>query len=275
MKETFATPGRVVLDIRLPDGQIAVETADTEETTVELTGLADSELAELARIDLRERGDRYEVRVEVDERRGFGFRFLSRESFRLDVRVPHGADLRLATASADVRGRGRFGSVDVKGRSGDLAVEDVEGDVDVKSASGDVLARRVGGAAEVQTASGDVEIGAVAGAAKVRSASGDVTIREAGSEVVVQTASGDQRVDSVAQGAVTLQSASGDIEVGIARGSTLWVDARSLSGDATSDLEVGEAPPEGGDGPRVELRATSMSGDIHVARAPAQAELTG
>jgi DUF4097 and DUF4098 domain-containing protein YvlB len=82
----------------------------------------------------------------------------------------------------------------------------------------------------------------------------------------VQTASGDVQIDSVREGDVVLQTASGDIEVGIKKGSKLWIDAKSMSGETRSDLEVGDAPPDG-DGPMVEVRATAMSGDITVKRA--------
>jgi len=100
----------------------------------------------------------------------------------------------------------------------------------------------------------------------VNSASGDVLIREAGSAVSVNTASGDQMIGAVARGSVSLKSASGDLRIGIREGSTLWVDARSRSGDVTSDLPVSDLPPEG-DAPHVELRANTMSGDISVIRA--------
>jgi len=46
----------------------------------------------------------------------------------------------------------------------------------------------------------------------------------------------------------------------------LHVDARSRSGEVRSELPVSDAPPEG-EGPAVELRANTMSGDITVARA--------
>jgi hypothetical protein len=38
-----------------------------------------------------------------------------------------------------------------------------------------------------------------------------------------------------------------------------------MSGETSSELEVGDAPPDG-EGPLVELRATAMSGDIRVKR---------
>jgi DUF4097 and DUF4098 domain-containing protein YvlB len=100
----------------------------------------------------------------------------------------------------------------------------------------------------------------------VRSASGDVSIEEAEASLKVQTASGDLQAGSVREGDVTLQTASGDIEVGVKQGSKLWIDARSMSGDTSSEFDVGDAPPDG-EGPLVEIRATAMSGDIAIRRA--------
>ena len=122
----------------------------------------------------------------------------------------------------------------------------------------------------INSASGDVEIARVAGNTKIRTASGDVAVGEAGASIGIQTASGDQRIGSVTAGEVTMRSASGDLRVGIRRGSGVWVDASSMSGDTTSDLDIGRAGAEQRDGPLVELRAQSMSGDIHVARAGAE-----
>jgi DUF4097 and DUF4098 domain-containing protein YvlB len=142
----------------------------------------------------------------------------------------------------------------------------VTGDAVVKSSSGDVSVREAGGDAVIATASGDVDLGRVGGEAQVRSASGDVLISEAGTAVTVQTASGDQQVDCATEGSVVLQSASGDMSVGIRRGSRLWVDARSVSGETSSELDVSDAPVDD-DGPLVEVRATAMSGDIRILRA--------
>ena len=123
----------------------------------------------------------------------------------------------------------------------------------------------IAGQAGINTASGDVELRRV-GSAKVNSASGDVRIEDSG-PVDANTASGDIRLRSVASGEVRLHSASGDLDVGIAKGSRLWVDAQSLSGDTSSELELEAAPSGDDDGPLVELRAQTMSGDISVRRA--------
>jgi DUF4097 and DUF4098 domain-containing protein YvlB len=248
--ETFPTPGPVRLQIQIPAGDVDVQTADVEETTVELeAGGRDSEqLEQEARIESRPRGDGFEVFVETGRGRGLGL-FRRNGSYRVDVTVPHEAELTAELASADIRGRGRFA------------------DVDLSVASGDVELERVNGEAKIDSASGDVEI-AFVGSAKVNSASGDVEVDDAAGAVEVNTASGDIELRRVAEGDIKLNSASGDIEVGIAKGSRLWVDAHSLSGDTSSELELESgAPIETDEGPLIELRAVTMSGDIAVRRA--------
>jgi DUF4097 and DUF4098 domain-containing protein YvlB len=271
-RETFSTPGPIRLDLRVPAGEIAVEACDTDETTVELEprGGAESTAAvEEARIELREGV----LVVDLPEQRGI--RFFSRgPEVRLAVRCPHGCDLRVRAASADVRASGRFATAEVESASGDVELGEVLGDARAKAASGDLKLGPVGGSLVAEAASGDIAVERVAGEAKVRTASGDVVVGEAESSLTVQTASGDQHVGSVTAGETSLRSASGDIWIGIRRGSALWVDASSMSGDTTSELDVGDAPSAGaGEEPLVELRAQSMSGDIHVARAAAPAEL--
>jgi len=268
--ETFHTPGTLTLDLRVPSGEITLESVDGEETVVELeaSGASDAmqELVDGARIELRQRGDGYEVIVDVPRRRGGLGLIFDRADFRLHVRSPHGADVQVSTASADVDGRGVFGALRAELASGDLRFAELSGFVEVKSASGDVAVSIIGGGAKVSTASGDVRIGSVEGEATFRSASGDISVDEASSSVTVQSASGDQRLGSVRSGRVTMQSASGDQTVGIRRGSRVRIDVRSMSGDTTSELDIEDVPALG-DGPEVELRATSMSGDVRILRA--------
>ena len=270
-RETFNTPGTLTLDLRVPSGEITLESVDGDETTVELdaSGASDAvrELVEGARIELRQRGDGHEVLVDVPRRRGGLGLIFDRADFLLRVFAPHGADVHVSTASADVDGRGRFGALRAELASGDLRFAELSGFVEVKSASGDVALERIGGGTKVSTASGDVRIGSVQGEATFRSASGDVAVDEASSSVTVQTASGDQRLGAVSSGRVTMQSASGDQTVGIRRGSRVHIDVRSMSGDTTSELEIEDEPALGDGPPEVELRATSMSGDVRILRA--------
>jgi hypothetical protein len=82
------------------------------------------------------------------------------------------------------------------------------------------------------------------------------------------------RLDAVVEGAIDLNAISGDIRVGVRRGSRVFVDCNSISGDMTSELELSDAPSEGGaDGPQVEVRGKTVSGDVILVRASAPAAI--
>jgi Putative adhesin len=276
--ERFDTPGKLRLDLSVPAGEIDVRAKDGGETTVDLEPLrsndASREAVESARIQLRERGDAQELVVDVRGTRGLGI-FSRGAEVRLVVHCPAGAELEAEGGSADVQAAGRYSSVSVQTGSGDVTVGGVDGDAKLRSGSGDLSLERADGELSAQTGSGDVEIGRTGRSAAVRSASGDVVVRDATLELTVQTASGDVRVEAVSVGEVSVQSASGDVYVGVRKGRTVWMDAKSMSGETTSDLDVGDAAGEEreDEGPLVELRIQTMSGDIHITRAAATADL--
>jgi len=236
-RETFPVSGPLRLDLAITAGEIDVEAAPVAEAVVELESLGGPDSAvDEARVELR--GD--ELIVEVKKRRA---------EVRLRVQAPERSALKARSASGDLRIRGPLGAVEVKTASGDVELDEVD-------------------ALEAKVASGDVEVDRVAGEARIDSASGDVEIGETGGGATVRTASGDQLVRSVAQGRVDLTSASGDIRLGIKQGSRLWIDARSMSGDVSSELELGDEVDTEEEGPLVEAQVTAMSGDIEVVRAP-------
>ena len=275
--ERFDTPGKVRLDLSVSAGVIDVLADGDGETTVDLGPLrsndASREAVESARIQLRERGDAQEIVVDVRGSRGLGI-FSRGAEVRLVVHCPAGAELEAEGGSADVQAAGRYSSVSVQTGSGDVEIATVDGDAKLRSGSGDLSLERVDGELVAQTGSGDVEIGRTGASAAVRSASGDVVVRDASLELTVQTASGDVRVEAVSVGEVSVQSASGDVYVGVRKGRMVWMDAKSMSGETTSDLDVGDAAEtQEEEGPLVELRIQTMSGDIHIARATATADL--
>src|SRR5437868_458598 len=262
-REAFDTPGEVTLDLRVTQGRVELEAvpgATTTEVELDARGSDEevSELLEEARVESRERQGGHEVVVHVEDRHRRGFAFWRRVEIRLKISLPEGAKVQFEGASADLRGRGRFGALEADSASGDVEFDDVSGDATVRS---------IDGGAEVNTASGDIELGHVGGELVAKAASGDVKVDDAGAGVKIRTASGDQRIGGVTAGSVELQSMSGDISVGIRQGSNVWVDARAMSGDLSSELELGDEQPAG-DALLVELRAASMSGDVNVVRAP-------
>jgi DUF4097 and DUF4098 domain-containing protein YvlB len=268
-REVFQTPGPLALELRMPAGEIRVQASERADTVVELDASSSRDevrqAIEDARIEIRPRGDGHVVIVDVRPRKRFGLSF-DRGDITMRVSCPNDADVEVSTASADVEIRGRLGALSAELASGDLRAEELNGRVEVKSASGDIALDLIGDEASVASASGDVYVRSVHGEAIVRTASGDVRVEEAADSITVQTASGDVRIGTATVGRVTLQSASGDQQVGIRRGSAVHLDVRTMSGDATSELEVRDERPAA-DTPLVELRATSMSGDIRVFRA--------
>ena len=285
--ETFQTPGAVRLDIRNGAGEVRIDAGSSQdETTVTLEPLRDNEASidavQGARVELHERPDGQDVVVDVRSRsRGFGW---SRGAeVLIAIACPVEPIVEVKTGSAEIEGRGLFKRVDVETGSGDVHFTDISGDAEISAASGDVQISLIGAEGRLNTASGDVQVGMIGGDGRVNTASGDVMIRTAGGRleantasgdvlvkealgsVTVNSASGDQQIGSVFHDSVNMRSASGDIRVGIKEGSRLFIDARSRSGDVTSELPVSDVPPAG-DAPLIELRANTMSGDITIHR---------
>jgi hypothetical protein len=253
MKEhRFTTPEPVELDIRVPSGQIDIVTVDGDESVIVLEG--SEKFLDLT--EVRQEGRR--LVVELKGRKPFGITIsIDEHSWRMGGRlvvraqVPHGSDAVLATASADMKLKGRVQSLEAKTASGDLVVRgEIERDATIK------------------TVSGDVAIDAVGGDLRFTSVSGDLTAKSVGRPVEGKTVSGDARISSTREGNVTLQSVSGDLEVGVAAGTNLDVDAGSVSGELSSEVPLGSEPGEaGGDGPVLVVRGKTVSGDFRVFRA--------
>jgi putative adhesin len=273
MHRDFEVAGPVELDVRLASGEIEIDPTLEGRVEVDLTAHDEESqrLVDAARIELHERHGRSEIVVDVPQRKGFAFSLaFGKSGIACRIRCPHESSAAVRTKSADILARGTLGRLDVATASGDVEVQRVAGGINVKSASGDVSVREAG-PANVATASGDVDIDIAHGPVNVATASGDVRIEEAYDDVSVNTVSGDQKHGAVIRGDVSLQSVSGDISVGVRRGSRVFLDCNTVSGDTSSELEPAAAPTAG-DGPLVEIRAKAVSGDIRITRAPAPTE---
>jgi hypothetical protein len=275
MHKAFDVEGPAEIDLRLASGDIEVD--PTLDGRIELELIAHDEesqrFVDEARVELHDHHGRPQLVVDVPHKRsGFSFSLVfGRTGITCRVRCPRGSLLSVRSKSADVRVGGTIGGLNIATASGDVQAFVVEDGVNVKSASGDVRVREIGGGVNVQTASGDIELDIVRGATTVESASGDVTIGEAYDNVSANTVSGDQDHGAVMRGRIGVTSVSGDVRIGVRRGSKVYLDCNSVSGETSSELELTTEAPAG-DGPLVEIRAKTVSGDIKITRAPAPAD---
>jgi DUF4097 and DUF4098 domain-containing protein YvlB len=263
---TFATPGPLDLHVEIPAGAVVVRAVETDVTRLDISGERDPDDVRVTFNDVAGGGHRLEI---VYQRRG-KLRWFSGGGLRVDVQVPIGTRLSTSTASADVHATGELSSVTVKTASGDVKLGAVTGAVDIAAASGDLTVGDVGGSLTCNSASGDVEAGRVVGELVVRTASGDVDVRRAASDARCTTVSGDINIVALVEGLTSLKSVSGDIEVGVEAGTRVRLDLSSMSGGTDSELQVTDrpsSPPNGAVARELDLRATSVSGDIKVRRA--------
>ena len=252
LEHNFHTPLPLTLEVSIPSGDIDVETTDGEETSLTVDG--DERMLE--HVEIQQDGNRVSVTLRDKSKLGFSFSLGSivfgNGGLRVQARVPHGAGVKVKTASADSNITGHLGMVDVNGVSGDVRVRgEIAEDATVRTVSGDVDLERVDGDVSVQTVSGDLRVRAVAGSVDTKSVSGDI------------------RLEALTAGDARFSSVSGDIEIGIASGSLLDIDAGSTSGDLASEVPLATEPPSGEEAaaPTVILRGRTVSGDVRVFRA--------
>jgi Putative adhesin len=299
--ETFATPGKTRVVIYNPHDSVDIVGEGDGTTTVELVARgadSDAQVAETTVVCTESNGVSI-ITVTLPNGRSFPKR---RSAVDVQVAAPRGTDVIVSTTGTersllsmarglggDIRLRGEVGDVDVSLPSSDLSAQSIMGSLSVKTASGDLTAAKVAGPIKVRTVSGDVDfdevsddvsltvvsgdvsIGSAASHVDVTSISGDVTVTDARNGASVKSTSGDVTVRRAWSGSIRAATVSGDVVVGVPPGRGVTVDARSMSGDLSSEIDLADRSGSGdaGDGTVVKITAHSVSGDIEIQRAPA------
>jgi DUF4097 and DUF4098 domain-containing protein YvlB len=286
MERSFPTRGKALVFVENEVGLIAITAREGDGTLVVLEpdtpGAA--EFVDAAVVECRAYRGHDHVIVKIP--RLHGMKFIRRNGVTVRMEVPIGSDVTVKSASGQVELNGPLGAADVRTASGDITADEVEemqaktasGDVEVgtvgrdlrlQTASGDLRCVKVEGRVSVKTASGDIEVGSAGERVDVRCGSGDIRLGELAGDLSVVAVSGDVQVLSIERGRAHLRTVSGAVEVGIARGVALEVDAEAMSGTVHSDIPLNDAPGPGrSDGDRkLALTVRSVSGNILVTRA--------
>lgn len=275
-------PISVLLDVA--GGHLSVHAGNAGQTTVDLgphnpERAADVELAERTTVDLT--AGRLVVRSPRTTRSRLRSLFGGFERIDLAITVPAGSTLEVH-GWGEVGTEGRLERVDLDTAMGDIALREV-GRVRAKTSMGDIRVDSSAGPAQLRTSAGSIQVGWVGGDLTARTSAGDVRVEDgvgelrlstgtgdvrverAGSAVTAKTSAGDIRLHSVNRGVVTAESAYGQVEIGVARGTAAWLEVEAAHGVVRSHLEQAEPP---GDGEQtVEIRATTGYGDIILRRA--------
>jgi DUF4097 and DUF4098 domain-containing protein YvlB len=277
---TFDTAGPISVTISLQVGDVQVSAGDRTDAVVEVrpdnpTNKSDLRVVEQTRIEYAD------GRLLIKTPKNLGYWFGRTGSIDVEVKVPSGSDLRADTGLGDVvvdgqvgecylkTGYGeiraeRTGALMVNTGGGDVTVEHAEGDAMVTTGTGAVRVRHITGSAMVKNSNGDTWIGAVDRDLHATAANGGITVDRAEASVAAKTAHGSVRVGEVVRGQVMLQTASGDLEVGIRQGTAAWLDVNTYLGQVRNQLSAATGPDEDGD--TVEVRARTYHGDIIIRR---------
>jgi DUF4097 and DUF4098 domain-containing protein YvlB len=198
------------------------------------------------------------------------------------IELPTGSSVDAKTGAGSFRADGEFGEVSARSGAGDIYVDRASarhlvsgaGRLTLESCTGDTLLVTAGdmeiglidGSAQVKNLNGRTQIGEVTGSHKVKSANGDIVIDRTHRDVQGRTANGNIEIGQLVRGTVSLATASGAIDIGIAEGTAAWVDVGTQYGQVHNTLEPTGGPETG---EKLEIRARTAFGDISVHRSAA------
>jgi len=150
---------------------------------------------------------------------------------------------------------------------GEVSANEVAGNADITTGSGKVRLKTIAGTALIKNSNGDTYLGDVTGDLRIKAANGDIAVDRTHASVTAKTANGDIRIGEVVRGAIVLETAVGELEVGIREGTAAWLDVSSKYGKVHNSLMAAHDPADAKD--QVEVRARTSYGDIVVNRSPA------
>ncbi len=279
---TFDTPESISVTLDVLAGNARLIASDRTDTVVEVqptdaSNEADRKAVKETRVEFAD--GRLLVRRMKQLRRYSPFKRTG--SIDVTIELPAGSGVEGDAALADFRSEGRLGECRLKASLGDIrldstgplhlstslgtiAVHRAAGRTEVTTASGDVRIGEIDGPAEIKNSNGDTWLGDVTGDARLIAANGNIAVDRARATVTAKTSIGNIRIGEVARGSVVLQTASGELEIGIREGTAAWLDVKSGFGKVHNYLGAADRPEESDD--TVEVRGRTSIGDIVIRR---------
>jgi DUF4097 and DUF4098 domain-containing protein YvlB len=160
----------------------------------------------------------------------------------------------------------RVGPLKLQTSVGNVTVDQVMGGASITT-NGIVRVREINGSAVVKNTHGDTTIREVADDLRVNAANGNITVERPGGSVTAKTASGSIRVGDATRGTLRLETATGELEVGIHPGSAAYLDVHTKIGAIQNLMESVDQPARGEE--TVHVYARNSLGNITIRHATA------
>jgi len=276
---TFSTPEPITASIEIAVGDVQLTASERADTTVHVRPTDPNDQLDTAAC-AQTKVDYANGTLVIKGPRPRGYR-RGVGSVEVVIELPTGSAVHASAAVVDIRGQGRLGECRIKTATGHVRLEGtgslrvdtaagnvtadhVAGNVDVTTGSGDIRIREVDGTAVIKNSNGESWVGEVSGDVRVKAANGRIAVDRALGAVDARTAHGNVKLGEVVRGTIGLESAMGELEVGVRQGTAAWLDVRSQFGKVRSTLEATEAPEKSEE--TVEVHARTAFGDILIHR---------
>lgn len=276
----FATPQPIIVTLELAIADVRLIASERSDTSVEVHpgnafSDADVKVAQQTRVEYANG----RLLIKGPRQR---FHLFRSESIVVTIELPAGSDVYGSTAMGDFRAEGCLGEcqfqtshgnislaqanrLNLNTNYGSVTVDRVVGHAEVTTGSGTISIGQIDSPATVKNSNGSTRIGEVNGELHFNAANGGLSVGRAFSSVIAKTAYGTVRIDEVVRGSILLETAYGELEVGIGKGSAAWLDVSTQYGKVHNSLDAQGGPGQADE--TVEVRARTSYGDIIIRRA--------
>ncbi|GIF24363.1 hypothetical protein BJ973_007842 [Actinoplanes tereljensis] len=275
----FETPEPISVTLDYAVGNVRIAASDRTDTVVEVRPSHESDESDV-QAARETRVDYSNGTLQVTgPKRLFDFSKKTR-AVEVTIELPAGSRLDAHLQMGEVRTTGRLGDSKIKTTGnillertgplrlhtgyGHVTIDAVTGDADISTGSGKIQVGEVTGTVAVKNANGDTLIDAATGDVRVRNSNGNIEVDRAGAGVDAKTSNGNIRLGEVIRGAITLATAAGGLDVGIAAGTAAWLELNTGFGNVLNQLENTTRPDETAS--TVEVRGRTGYGDIAIHR---------
>ncbi len=219
------------VELNVTSGDCTVKTGNANEILVDV--IYDIEPADAFKPDFRESGNSLKIKEQ--------WRGSSHGRVSWTITLPKETEFEFSAASGDLWVSGLTKGLESSTASGDISIEDVSGEIDCSTASGDVSISASKGEFDISTASGDVDAKDISGEMDMSTASGEIKIKGASGSFELSCASGEiEAKNIIVEDEGSFSTASGDVEVTLAKTATVDLSLSAASGDVTLDYNGNE-----------------------------------